>query len=100
MKHNKAIPAKLVFHIYNKQHSHLSTAIVQLVTGAFFFYMQFCEYSTTPKGGNKITCIIQKGGIRFYRKQLELLNSIGFIHLTYKVSSTFRTKKNGVKTPQ
>ena len=30
-KHQKAIPAKLVLHIYKKKYSHLSTAITQLI---------------------------------------------------------------------
>ena len=42
-KHQKAILAKLVFHIYRKQHSHLSTAIGKIIAGEFFFGMQSCE---------------------------------------------------------
>ena len=37
MKHQKDIQVNLVSHIYNKQHSHLSTAIGELIPSAFFF---------------------------------------------------------------
>ena len=50
-KHQKDIPVKVVLHIYRKQYSHLSTAIRQMIAWDFFFGMQSCEYSTTPKGG-------------------------------------------------
>ena len=96
-KHQNSISAKLVFHIYKKQHSHLSTAIVQLISGAFFLCIQSCEYSKTPMRGNKRTRILWKGGIMLYRKQRKLLHGIDCIHLVYKVSPTFRTQKNGVK---
>ena len=36
MKHQKAIPTKLVFHIYKKKYSHLSTSIKQLIAGDFY----------------------------------------------------------------
>ena len=39
-KNQKAIPENLVFHIYKKKYSHLSTAIGQLIAGAFFFGMR------------------------------------------------------------
>ena len=66
-KHQKAIPAELLLHIYKRTDTHLNTAIGQLITAAFFFSMLPCEYSTTPKGEDKRTHIIQKGDIRFYR---------------------------------
>ena len=96
-KHQKSIQTKLVFHIYKKHYSHLSTAIGKLIVGAFFFGIRSCEYSTKPKQENKQTRILQKGDIRLYRKQRELLYSRDCIHLEYKVSLTFRTQKNGVK---
>ena len=46
---------------------------------------------------HKQTCILQKGGIEFYRKRHKLLHSIGRIHLAEKVSPAFRTQKNWVK---
>ena len=97
-KHQKAIPAKLAFHIYRKQHYHLSTAIGNLVVGFFFFGVRSCEYSATPKGQNKQTFVLQKGGIRLYREQRNLLYGSGCIQLAYKVSPTFRTHNNRVKT--
>ena len=48
-KHHKDIPTKLVFHIYRKQKSHLSTVIRQLIVGYLLFVMRSCQYSTTPK---------------------------------------------------
>ena len=62
-----------------------------------FFGMLSCEYSATPKGENKLTRILRKGYIRFYRKRHELLKSRGCIHLLDKVSLAFRNQKNGVK---
>ena len=96
-KHKKAIPSKLVFHIYRKQHSHLRTAIGQLIAGDFLFGMKSCKYFATPKGENKQTYILRKGGIRFYSKQRGLPHSSGCIHLADKVSPTFRAQKNGFK---
>ena len=55
------------------------------------------EYSTTPKGEDKRTCILQKGDIRFYRKCREFSHNSGILHLADKASPTFRTQKNGVK---
>ena len=96
-KHQKAIPGKLVFHIYKKQHSHLSTTIGQLIAGDFFLGMRSCKYYKNPKGENNQTRILWKGDIRFYRKLCELLYGSGCIHLADKVSPIFRTHDNGVK---
>ena len=96
-KHQKAIPAKLILHIYKRTDTYLNTAIGQLIAGAFFIGMRSCEYYTTPKGEEKRTHIIQKGDIRFYRKRRELSHDSGILHLADKVSPTFCTQKNGVK---
>ena len=68
-KHQKAIPEKLVLHIYKQTDTHMNTVIGQLIAGAFFFGMPSCEYSTTPKGEHKHTRILQKEDIRFKRKR-------------------------------
>ena len=99
-KHQKPILEKLVLHIYKRTDTHLNTAIGQLIAGEFFFGMRSCEYSTTPKGEDKRTRILQKGDIRFYRKRRELSHDSGILHLSDKVSPTFCTQKNGVKMPQ
>ena len=96
MKHQKAITAKLVLHIYKRTNTHLNTAIGQLITGAFFFGMRSCKYSTTPKGEDKRTRILQKGDIHFYIKLRKLSHDSGILHLADKVSPTFHTQKNGV----
>ena len=49
------------------------------------------QFGTTRKR------ILQKGGIRFYRKLRELRHDSGILHLADKISSTVRTQKNGVK---
>ena len=67
-KYQKAIPEKLVLHIYSQTNTHLNTAIGQLIAGAFFFGMRYCKYSQTPKGEDKRKHILQKGGINFCRK--------------------------------
>ena len=85
MKQQKSLPAKLVLHIYKRTNTHLNTAIGQLIAGAFFFGMKSCKYSTTPKGGDKRTRILQKGDIRFYRKCRKLSHNIGILHLADKV---------------
>ena len=59
--------------------------------------MRSCEYSTTPKGEDKHTRIIKKGGILFYIKLRELSHDSGILHLADKVYPTFSTQKNGVK---
>ena len=96
-KHQKPLPAKLVFHIYKRTNTHLNTAIGQLITVAFFFGMRSCEYSKTHKGENKRTRILQKGDIGFYRKCRKLSHDSGILHLDDKVFSAFRTQENGVK---
>ena len=96
-KHQKAIPAKLILHIYKRTDTHLNTSIGQLTAGSFFFGMRSCEYSTTHKGEDECTRILQKGDISFYRKRRELYHDSGILHLADKVSPTLRTQKNGVK---
>ena len=91
---------KIVLHIYKRINTHLNTAISQLITGAFFFGIRSCEYSTTPKWEDKCTRILQKGGIHFYRKRRELPHCSGILHLYEKVSLTFSTQKTGSKRPQ
>ena len=86
-----------VLHIYKWTDTHLNTAIGELISGAFFFVMRSYEYSTTPKGEDKHTRILQKGDISFYRKCRELSHDSGILHLADKVSPTFRTQKNGAK---
>ena len=46
---------------------------------------------------DKRTRNLQKGSIRFYRKRRELSHKSGILHLSDKVSPTFRTQKNTVK---
>ena len=93
-KQHKSIPAKLVLYIYKRTDTHLNTSIGQLIAGAFLFSMRSCKYSTTPKGEDKRTRILQKGDIRFYRKRREFSHGSGILHLADKVSPTFRTQKN------
>ena len=90
-KNKKAIPAELLLHIYKRTNTHMNIAIGQLITGAFFFSMRSYKYSTTPKGEDKCTRIVQKGDIRFCRKLRELSHDSGILHLADKVYSPFRT---------
>ena len=99
-KHQKAIPINIFLHIYRQTNTHLNTAIFQLISGAFFFDIWSCKYSTNPKGEDKCTRILQKGGICFYRKRRELSHDSGILHMSDKVSPTFCTHKMGSKTPQ
>ena len=96
-KHQKSIPENLALHIYRQTNTDPNTAIGQLNAGAFFFGIRSCEYSTTPKGENKRTRILQKGGIRSYRKRRKISHDSGILHLSDKVSLIFLTQKNGVK---
>ena len=96
-KHQKYIPEKLALHIYRQTNTDLNTAIGQLIAGAFFFGIRSCEYSTTPKGENKRTRILQKGGIHSYRKCRKISHDSGILHLSDKVSLIFLTHKKGVK---
>ena len=96
-KHQKAIPINIFLHIYRQTNTHLNTAIFQLTSGAFFFDIWSCKYSTNPKGEEKCTLILQKGDTRFYRKCREISHDSGILHLADEVSPTFRTQKNGVK---
>ena len=96
-KHQKYIPATLVLHIYKWTNTHMKTAIGQMIAGTFFFGMRSCNSSTTPKGEEKRTRILQKGDIHFYRKRRELLHDSGKLHLEDKVSLKFFTQEKGVK---
>ena len=96
-KHQTSMPEKLVLYIYKRTDTHLNTAIGELIAGAFFFGMRSCKYSTTPKGEDKHTRILQKGDIHFYRKRREFPHNSGILHLSDKVSLTFRTQKKGFK---
>ena len=71
-KHQNDILEKLVLHIYMQTNTHLNTAIGQLIAGKYFFGMRSCNYSTTTNGEDKLTCIIQKGDIHFYRKRRKI----------------------------
>ena len=97
MKHHKAIPGKLFLHIYKRTNTNLNTAISQLIAGAFFFDMRYCEYSKTPKREEKCTHILQKRDICFNIKCLKLSHNSGVLHLDDKVSPKLCTRKNGVK---
>ena len=77
IKHQKAIPAKLVLHIYKRTGTHLNTAIGQVTTGAFLFGIRSCEYSTTPKGEDKNTHILQKGDICFIENAENCPTTVG-----------------------
>ena len=68
-----------------------------MISGAFFFGMRSYKYSKTPKGEEKLTHILQKGDIHFYRKLRKLSHGSGILHLADKVSPKFRRQKNGVK---
>ena len=59
--------------------------------------MRSCEYSTTTKGVEKRTHILQKGDILFNRKCRKISNGSGILHLEDKVSPKPRTQKIGVK---
>ena len=48
-KYQKVIPSKLVLHIYNKQYSHLRTAIGKMISGTFFFGMEIIQLFYTPQ---------------------------------------------------
>ena len=96
-KHQKSIPENLALHIYRQTNTDPNTAIGQLIAGTFFFGVRSCKYSTTPKGEYKRTRILQKGGMRSYRKRRELSHDSGILNLSDKVSLIFLTQKNGVK---
>ena len=72
----------------------MNTAIGQLMAGVCFFGVWSCEYYINPKGEDKCTRILQKGGIHIYRKHRELFRKSGILHLADKVSPTFLTQKN------
>ena len=99
-KHQKATPEKLVFHIYKRTNKNLNISIGQLITCSFFFGMQSCKYSTTPKGEENHTCILQKWDIRFCRKRRKLFHNSGILHLADKVSLAFCKQKNEIKMTQ
>ena len=95
-KKSKAIPAKLVPHIYKKKYpSEPSPRPTDF--RCILFGMRSCEYYTTTKGENKCTRILQKGDIQFYRKCRELAHNSRILHIANKVAPTFLTQKYGFK---
>ena len=67
------------------------TRAEETLMSSFAASVRWNQFGTTRKQ------ILQKGGIRFYRKRRELSNNSGILHLSDKVSSTLRTQKNAVK---
>ena len=94
-KHQKAVPAKIAYNIYSKQHSYLIIDLLQPVIGAFFFYMRSCEYSKTPKRETNRK-ILRKGDVKFYRKHRKITHSSILFYLLEKLYPTFQVHKNSI----
>ena len=68
----KASTPHLQAYKHTLEHSH-----GQLITGAFFFGMQSCEYYATPKGEDKRIQILQNGDIIFTKNSENFPTTVG-----------------------
>ena len=103
-KHQACLPLLVWKNIYNDHSNSLNTAMGQLLTGALFFAMRSCEYSSTPKQEEKKTKLLRLRNLRFFSRDKK-----GFMHTIPHSSSpkilsaaecisiTFEDQKNGEK---
>ena len=88
-----------------KDHSNpLNVAMGQLLTGALFFAMRSCEYSSTPKQAEKKTKLLRLKNLRFFNRDKDGFMAIVPHHSTLQdlqqaecISITFDDQKNGEK---
>ena len=99
-KHQKAIPAKLVLHIYKRTNTHLNTSIDQLITGAFSFGIRSYKYSTTTKGEDKRIRILQKRVYIFTENATHFHTTVGSSIWPIRSPRHSAHRKTGSKTPQ
>ena len=82
--------------LYSNKAIEATTAISQLTTGALFFGIQSCKYSSV-NGPHKITLLTLKD-IRFFHNLREVPKSSNMKHTPIdSVTITFRRQKNGDK---
>ena len=93
VKPQKALTPSLIRKMSNLCQSNLDTACTQLVTGAFFFAMRSCEYSSVsgPKRRTKLLCI---RNIQFYRNHQRLRHDDPNLGLADCIAITFEFQKN------
>jgi hypothetical protein len=103
-KSQACLPIKVWNYVQGPHTSDLETAMGNLLTGALFFAMRSCEYTTTSTAdGPKKTKIVTCEYVRFYKHSqsglLEIPQHNPVTHLTTAdcVSITFVSQKNGEK---
>ena len=87
-----------MFHIYSKQNPHLITATIHITVGGLSFSTRSWKYSTTIKWEANLTHILRKLDIKYYRKHHDIAHRSCLVHLAEKVSPTFQTHNNYIKT--
>ena len=95
MKHQKALPTIVFKKIWRNKLSQKNIALSELITGALFFGMRSCEYSTTS--GKRKTKKLEVKDIYFYLGRKEIKKTKGNLHSLHSatsVSVTFTLQKN------
>ena len=64
-KYQKAIPEKLILHIYKRTDTHLNIAIGQLISGAFSSACGHASNPLVPKGRTNAHALFRKGAYAF-----------------------------------
>lgn len=94
--HQKCLPLGVFKTLYSNTESEASTAVGQLTTGALFFGMRFCEYSSVH--GSRKTTLLTLRDIRFFHNRKEVPKSGDMRNSPIdSVTITFRRQKNGDK---
>ena len=94
-KHQKALPTIVFKKIWQNKLSQKNIALSELITGALFFGMRSCEYSTTS--GKRKTKKLEVKDIYFYlgRKEIKKTKeNLHSLHSATSVSVTFTLQKN------
>ena len=90
----KAIPPRVLLELRKHTQNEESLAVYQLATGAWFFAMRSCEYSSTPANSERKTKLLCIRNIAFRRRGLLLKHSDPAISEALTVTITFESQKN------
>ena len=94
-KHQKALPTIVFKKIWRNRSSKKNVALAELITGALFFGMRSCEYTTTK--GKRKTKKLHIRDITFFNKRKEIKKTKENLHLLHTattVSVTFTLQKS------
>ena len=90
----KAIPPRVLLELRKHSQDEENLAVHQLATGAWFFAMRSCEYSSTSSNEERKTKLLCVRNITFRRRGLRLDHSDPNLHQALTVTITFESQKN------